>query len=342
MLAKRLNFEHLSSLTSVLSCFSMGSFYVISLYLWSKQNRFNRNEPSVIKRRFISVILTSILSLLFVYFLSQEDKNDDNNDSNSHPLNIWIGFRFDFINVMKSVIITLFLTVILFSGPIVQHFVRDYLDFLHLMNRKSDKKSNNNNDIENNKQLKNVLNYIYYLNKQFFSKKNFNQIIAQDLCDLGVWRNYIISPFTEEFVFRSCMLPLVLPTLFVHKTIYITPLFFGIAHLHHMIEGILTTNVPFKFILLQNLFQFSYTYLFGLYSSFLFLRTGNFLASFLNHSFCNFMGFPNINELINDFNGRMRLFITFSYFFGLFMFWYLLISLTNPQLYDNHVFNKFY
>ena len=333
MLAKKLNFEHLNSFTSVLSCFSMGSFYVISLYLWSKQNRFNRNEPSVIKRRFISVILTSILSILFVYFLAEQDQSDDN--KNSHPLNIWIGFRFDFINVIKSVTITLFLTVILFSGPIVQHFVRDYLDFLHLQSRKNNKK-------DNDKRLQNIMNYIYYLIKYFFSKNNFNQIVTQDLCDLGVWRNYIISPFTEEFVFRSCMLPLVLPTLHVNKSIYITPLFFGIAHLHHMIESILTTNMPLKLILLQNLFQFSYTYLFGLYSSFLFLRTGSFYASFLNHSFCNYMGFPNINELINDFKGRMRLFITFVYFFGLFMFCYLLTGLTNPQFYDNYVFDKFY
>jgi prenyl protein peptidase len=340
MLAEKLNFEHLGSFTSVLSCFSMASFYVISLYLWSKQNRFNRNEPSVIKRRFISVILTSVLSLLFVYYLAQHDQNDNNTNSNSHPLNIWIGFRFDFVNVIKSVIITLFLTVILFIGPIVQHFIRDYFDFLQLKNKKTNKKANN--DDENDKGFKNIFNYIYYSIKYLFSKKNFNKLVRQDLCDLGVWRNYIISPFTEEFVFRSCMLPLVLPTLHVQKTVYITPLFFGIAHLHHMIEGILTTNMPFKYILLQNLFQFSYTYLFGLYSSFLFLRTGNFLASFLNHSFCNYMGFPNINELMNDFKGYMRLFIIFVYVFGLFMFCYLLTGLTNPQFYENHVFNKFY
>jgi prenyl protein peptidase len=263
--------------------------------------------------------------------MAQEQQS---NDDNSYSLNIWIGFRYDLINVAKSILITLFLTAILFGGPIVQHFIRDYYDFKEAQSKK---KQNNNND-----KRKNLLNYFNYSINYLISKQNVKRIIDQDLNDLGFWRNYIISPFTEEFVFRSCMLPLVLPTLSITKSIYIVPLFFGIAHLHHMIESILTTNLPFKLILIQNLFQFSYTYIFGVYSSFLFVRTGSFFASFLNHSFCNLMGFPNIAGLIRDFNGRMRLFIMFVYFAGLFMFCSLLKSLTNPYLYENHVFDKFY
>lgn len=44
---KQINFENLSIYASVTACIFMASFYVISLYLWSKQNRYNRNDPSV-------------------------------------------------------------------------------------------------------------------------------------------------------------------------------------------------------------------------------------------------------------------------------------------------------
>lgn len=42
----------------------------------------------------------------------------------------------------------------------------------------------------------------------------------------------------------------------------------------------------------QVLLQYSYTYLFGCYATWLLLRTGHIWAAILPHAFCNYMGFP--------------------------------------------------
>lgn len=77
------------------------------------------------------------------------------------------------------------------------------------------------------------------------------------------------------------------------KTVFISPLYFGIAHVHHYYEFRLTH--PETHILpaiLRSLFQFTYTSLFGFFAAFVFLRTGNLPAVILAHSFCNWMGLP--------------------------------------------------
>ena len=49
----------------------------------------------------------------------------------------------------------------------------------------------------------------------------------------------------------------------------------------------------------NSLFQSTYTTIFGMYSAFLFVRTGHIAAPVVAHGFCNFMGFPDFNELLN-------------------------------------------
>ena len=79
----------------------------------------------------------------------------------------------------------------------------------------------------------------------------------------------------------------------VTRTIFLSPVIFGLAHLHHFYEFRLTNpRVSAVAALLRSLLQFSYTTLFGAYATFLFLRTGSVLAIFVVHAFCNCMGFP--------------------------------------------------
>ncbi len=55
--------------------------------------------------------------------------------------------------------------------------------------------------------------------------------------DVIVWRNYVVGPLTEEFAFRSCMLPLLLTDgVAPHKAVLVTPLLFGAAHMHHIYD----------------------------------------------------------------------------------------------------------
>ncbi|KAL2682523.1 hypothetical protein Neosp_006975 [[Neocosmospora] mangrovei] len=93
--------------------------------------------------------------------------------------------------------------------------------------------------------------------------------------DWPTWRNMVAGPITEE-----C-------------TIFLSPLVFGLAHLHHFYEFRIThPHTPLPVAILRSLFQLTYTTLFGAYATFLFLRTGSLLAVVLIHAFCNCMGLP--------------------------------------------------
>ncbi|OQE43686.1 hypothetical protein PENCOP_c003G03620 [Penicillium coprophilum] len=108
------------------------------------------------------------------------------------------------------------------------------------------------------------------------------------------WRNYVAGPFTEEVMFRSGMVSL---HLLAHtspvRIVFLVPLYFGIAHVHHFYEFRLThPDTPAWAALLRSLFQFGYTTIFGWYATFVYLRTGSLLAVVLIHAFCNWSGLP--------------------------------------------------
>lgn len=77
------------------------------------------------------------------------------------------------------------------------------------------------------------------------------------------------------------------------RIVFIAPLYFGVAHIHHFYEFKLThpyTSVTTS--LLRSLLQFSYTTIFGWFAAFVFLRTGSLPAVIIVHSFCNYCGLP--------------------------------------------------
>ncbi|KAG4303914.1 hypothetical protein PORY_002658 [Pneumocystis oryctolagi] len=107
------------------------------------------------------------------------------------------------------------------------------------------------------------------------------------------WRNYVVGPFSEEFVFRSCMIPL-LYHMSISKTIIITSLLFGAAHVHHLYEYYRSHPNYIMTGILIYFFQFFYTAIFGGFVSYLYLRNWNFWSIVIVHSFCNWMGFPQL------------------------------------------------
>ncbi|KAJ5778993.1 hypothetical protein N7457_006713 [Penicillium paradoxum] len=110
------------------------------------------------------------------------------------------------------------------------------------------------------------------------------------------WRNYVAGPFTEEVMFRSAIVPLhLLSNTSPGRTVFIAPLYFGIAHIHHFYEFRLThPDTPGLMALLRSLFQFGYTTVFGWYATFVYLRTGSLLSVVVIHSFCNWCGLPRL------------------------------------------------
>lgn len=115
-----------------------------------------------------------------------------------------------------------------------------------------------------------------------------------------VWgiRNYIVGPVTEELVFRACIMS-------VHKaagfspivSVFVTPFYFGVAHLHHGYELFVSMGSKGKnkimVIALQCAFQLVFTTLFGWYAAWLYVRFQSVWPPVCVHIFCNAMGVPD-------------------------------------------------
>ena len=112
-----------------------------------------------------------------------------------------------------------------------------------------------------------------------------------------VLRNLVIAPITEEIVFRSCMVPVLMSTgMTVSYVCFVAPLFFGFAHLHHAAMKIHQGN-PLASVVLTTFFQFLYTTLFGAYVAYAYQRSASTIAIVLCHSLCNFLGIPDVSFL---------------------------------------------
>ena len=104
------------------------------------------------------------------------------------------------------------------------------------------------------------------------------------------------GPITEEVIFRSAIVPLhLLARVSPGHIVFIAPLYFGVAHVHHFYEfRISHPDTSIIAAILRSLFQFAYTTMFGWYATFVYLRTGSLLAVILAHSFCNWCGLPRL------------------------------------------------
>lgn len=239
--------------------------YVIPFYL-SPRTRpspsLSRDAPSVIRARITSVSLTCAIASL-VTFLVLAKEGHLTNVQVAHVMGYWpLG--------LEETVRVVVLTAILFMGPLFEYFVvergwRDWYGSTPVAKG---------------------------------STMSFLQP-ARDVLfggDWIAWRNYIAGPLTEEILFRSAAIPLmVLARTSLTKTIFLSPLVFGLAHVHHLYEFKVTNpRVPLGAAVLRSLFQLGYTTLFGAYATFLYLRTGSVVAVFAVHVLCNCMGLPRV------------------------------------------------
>ena len=156
-------------------------------------------------------------------------------------------------------------------------------------------------------------------------------ITIEHFSDLKWYRTVVVAPISEELIFRACMMPLLVPVYGVVQSIFIAPLFFGVAHFHHIWEEIKKGNEVSK-VLLVSCFQFLYTTVFGIYSAFIFLRTGNIMGPILCHSFCNMIGFPDFGAVPHCKN---PLLVGFMFILGSILFSFLLFPLTSPYIHES-------
>ncbi|XP_053985198.1 CAAX prenyl protease 2 isoform X1 [Hylaeus volcanicus] len=94
--------------SAILSCLALSVVYVASLYVWSTP--YNREHPSVIKKRFFSVFIISLISPAALYF--------GTNEKVFQKATIWelLGLRWP--GLFQATAIPLLLTMILYLGPL--------------------------------------------------------------------------------------------------------------------------------------------------------------------------------------------------------------------------------
>ncbi|KDQ12107.1 hypothetical protein BOTBODRAFT_134995 [Botryobasidium botryosum FD-172 SS1] len=140
--------------------------------------------------------------------------------------------------------------------------------------------------------------YSHFLSSYLPFQRNWS--FQRDVKELiGSWqglRNFIVAPITEEIVFRSCIVSVALHAdISFTRIVFLTPLWFGAAHIHHAYETYITggrTSLALKRAIIMSGAQLTYTTLFGWYTTYLFLRTRSIYPPITAHIFCNVMGIP--------------------------------------------------
>ncbi|SCU89885.1 LAFA_0E21638g1_1 [Lachancea sp. 'fantastica'] len=147
--------------------------------------------------------------------------------------------------------------------------------------------------------LDNLLYYLVVPGENLFSP--FRDL-KNEVYSIWGLRNYVFGPLSEELFFTSFMVNSILltqPHSTAFKTVlWISPLFFGLAHVHHGWEmHSIGLYSPVQ-ILATVALQFTYTTIFGAFTNFVFLRSGrNLWACVALHTFANYMGLPQGSEL---------------------------------------------
>ena len=113
-----------------------------------------------------------------------------------------------------------------------------------------------------------------------------------------VLRNYLVGPFTEEYLYRFLMINVLIQCFTTSSTILISSGLFSISHIHHYIERLITGSDTIDWLVLAvHLLQ---TFVFACYAGCIFIRAKSVLSLFLIHSFCNWMGAPRVDRIFAD------------------------------------------
>ena len=237
--------------------------FVLSLYLWRRATLHDRDDPTVIKQRLFSVVSVSIIAPILMLQFARVDTAE----KRGPPFTTWIGFPTRGLAYASTV--PLLLTASLFLGPM----------YLHLLHYPSP-----------TLQLQHLSSVLHSLTS---SERHL----------LMTLRNLVFAPLCEEFIFRVCTCSLLAAAGYsTTSTLLLSPLLFGLSHLHHLIGLVRTKGFTLRQATLAVTFQLFHTALFGAFAAYTFLSTGSFIACALSHAFCNLMEFPDLGWMFNSYH----------------------------------------
>ncbi|KAH9965960.1 hypothetical protein BC827DRAFT_1369031 [Russula dissimulans] len=252
------------------------------------ESRLGRDDPAVIKPRLLSVFVSTTASICLMHYIVAVSQSDPL-QAGWDTTALQLGF-----SMSKRDGAAYFVTPALFLGPLYGRYLSGDLPFMDNMT---------------------------------FDER----VRAGFSCSWIDIRNYIAGPISEEMIWRSCLVCAYrLAGASNTFLIFFTPISFGAAHLHHVWETYNRfgrTRAALQRAILIILFQFTYTTLFGFHAAFLFLRTSSLFPSIFAHTFCNMMGFPQLQDELRWFPHRRRQ-LLFAYFAGIVLYIYGMRSWT--------------
>lgn len=292
--------------------------YVGVLYLKKStrpSNNTNRNDRAVIITRltFISIYTVFCVFFLVPGILTWVEHAYPTYSMSFSSLRIFWGWpvhdhdiilsHFEIIlYLIFDTLKALLLTAVLFVGPLTDYLYFDRVsqnaEFRTVFSSPytSESETNQNSDTTTKSSSK-------WLGHVASPVTVFQEIVTGLSTLIGI-RNYVIGPITEEFVYRSCILAFHLSAINTDHVsakymIFVTPLYFAVAHLHHAYEMYLEGKYSAQVIAFISLFQLLLTSVFGWYASFLFLRFGSVWPPVAAHTFCNAIGSPTFSNVGN-------------------------------------------
>jgi prenyl protein peptidase len=300
---------------------SFAAIFVGSLYFTPLRIRnLSHDNPIQIKQRAWATLFSCVVCCLIVigwcnfFVLPTTDGTTTDNDASVlvHEL---LGVRGR--GFILAAVVPLLLTATLFFGALVCR-VCEYVEYQKI-----------DSGIDSNARI------------VWPTVSDMTSSVVKYFSDWPNVRTVVLAPITEEFVFRSCMAAVLLRsgTWSSGRITFVLPLFFGVAHAHHFYRRVFLENTPLKRAVLMCVFQFTYTSLFGIYATFVYLRTGHLIAAVLCHCFCNWNGFPDTGWLTNKHDiarPHMKV-IGLSYVVGIVGFYFGLYKMTDPAMYESRL-----
>ena len=264
---------------AIVYALSLATAFVLNLYLLVPKavSKLPRSNVQQIKWRIFSVFATFSIALSTYpsFFLECDDVQDDVNLYNFTAI-------MSMLQVDRAAFVPVLHVMILYLGSFITSLLQLKLAHMTMTTTNQSTASIHNNE----KTL-----------SSFISHRIMQSIRRPFLNPWQAGRDLFVAPLAEEIIFRVCIIP---P--FAHSgtmrmgtaaICWLTPLFFGLAHVHHAATK-LKSGGQWKGVLLGTLFQMTYTMLFGAYASYCFVKLGSLTGIVLVHSFCNFMGLPNL------------------------------------------------
>ncbi|KAG2383297.1 hypothetical protein C9374_004634 [Naegleria lovaniensis] len=295
---------------SLFHAVTLSGLYVGSLYMWKGSLAKSRNDPSQIRKRTISVLTSTIVSIFYcgmVYLLSNNSNDTTHNSSESISSSESLGFSammgIDFFRIFSqifAVIAVLLLNSCLFLGPIaealnvesitsmseVTQFLQKSVQYLYM------------EFIELCYCLFEILKQYpkFLMDEENVIKYEPNGIDKSEEAIFS-FRSIIIGPITEEVVFRSCLYYILhyFGGFSMMTSLLVSAALFGVAHCHHIIEHVLHGDMEIRTAILNVTVQLTYTFVFGLYCGYIYGKTKSIIAAIVLHAYCNLMGLPSFN-----------------------------------------------